>query len=101
MRLVTERQRRNDGRRRAAEQRHQLAPPHEHLPRKRILLWPGLKHGSTRTASSTDTGVDGVRGVREGQEPGLRKAVSYSITSSARARSFGGIVRPSSLAVFR
>ena len=56
----------------------ELSPPHEHLPRKRTLLSITVKHGSTRAATSADTGVDGVRIVGEGQEPGLMRGATRS-----------------------
>jgi hypothetical protein len=40
-RLRTRRERRCECR---AEQRDDLSPPHEHLPRKRTLLSPAVKH---------------------------------------------------------
>src|SRR5215204_2873807 len=66
-------------------------PPHEHLPRKRTLLSTSVKHegGVVRHRFAFACAAN------------QRTRVAHSITSSARARSVGGMVRPRALAVLR
>jgi len=59
---------------------HAATPPISAMNSRRLMsasqadpALPTVKHGSTRAATSTDTGVGGVRIVGEGQEPGLKR----------------------------
>ena len=90
--------------------RDDLPPPNEHLARKETLLSRALKHERVcyaivgRTSPSADR--EGPSDPFTGGYPLVgqmipARRVAHSITSSARARSVGGIVRPRALAVLR
>ena len=89
--------------------RDDLPPPHEHLARKQTLVSRALKHERVcyaigHTSRSADR--EGRSGPFTGATPMVRqmipaRRVAHSITSSARARKVGGIIRLRVLAVLR
>src|SRR5215208_8125078 len=78
-------------RRRSADE---LPPPHEHLPRERTLLSMPVKHERACYAIGRHFSF------RFHSYPSVGR-VAHSITSSARARSVGGIVMPRAVAVLK
>ena len=110
-------------RRRTAQQRDDFPPPHEHLRRKSGPAPGGVKHERVRYAigppsASSDLSYWRFTGLRTGRRARTRlpegtrivghnpgpfpaRRVAHSITSSARARSVGGMVRPRAFAVLR